>query len=375
MGKRGNGEGSVYRRKGDGKWVASLTLEGGKRKVFYAKTRTEVKEKLQEAQEKLGKGLLVLGPEQTLGEYLGEWLRARKQAIRPRSSERYEAIIRLHLVPTLGKVKLQKLTAQHLRRLYTQKSEQGLSSTTVAAIHCMLHKALDDAMREGSVVRNVCDMVSPPRKSHKEVSPLTLEQALQLLKAAHGHTNEALFVLALTTGMRRGELLGLKWQDIDFRTGRLQVRRALSRMPTGQGYREMEPKTKSSRRNIVLLPLGIEALKQHHAKQQTIREKAGGAWEDHDYVFCTPFGKHLTPGHDALVQLKKLLKKAGLPDIRFHDLRHSTASLLLSIGVHPKIVQEILGHSEISTTMDIYSHALPTMQDGAMGRLGDLLSG
>nr|MBA2394376.1 site-specific integrase [Ktedonobacteraceae bacterium] len=196
-----------------------------------------------------------------------------------------------------------------------------------------------------------------------------------LLEAARGHPQEALFVLALHTGMRRGELLGLKWQDISFTEGTLQVRRILNRVPTkmikegGQRYIEAEPKTKKSRRNIFLTASALDALKQHQSRQLDARLKAGAAWGNHDYVFCTPLGKHLTPGHDALVQLKKLLAKAGLPEIRFHDLRHSSASLLLSLGVHPKVVQELLGHTQISMTMDIYSHALPTMQKEAMEKL------
>ncbi len=218
----------------------------------------------------------------------------------------------------------------------------------------------------------MCETVSPPRKIHKEIKPLAPEQARQLLDAAKGHPQEALFVLALATGMRRGELLGLKWQDINLDNSVLQVRRALTRMPTGLGYQETEPKTKTSRRSIVLTLFANEALKEHRTRQLEMKQKAGTAWEDHDYVFCTPTGKHLSPGHDVLVQLKKLLKKAGLPDIRFHDLRHSTATLLLSKGVHPKVVQEILGHSEISMTMDTYSHVLPTMHKDAMDGLNDI---
>jgi hypothetical protein len=166
-------------------------------------------------------------------------------------------------------------------------------------------------------------------------------------------------------------LLGLKWQDIDMNKGVLQVRRSLTRMPTGQGYKEMEPKMKKSRRSIVLTSFAIESLKKHRARQLEAKIVAGDAWEDHDYVFCSPIGKHLHPGHDVLEQLKKLLRVAGLPEIRFHDLRHSTATLLLSQGVHPKVVQEILGHSAISMTLDIYSHVLPTMQKDAIGGLNN----
>lgn len=259
--------------------------------------------------------------------------------------------------------------------LKSKKLKEGLSSTTVSAIQGVLHKALDDAIKMGLIVRNACDAVSSPRKQHKEIQPLTSEQARKLLEAAKGHPQEALFVLALATGMRRGELLGLKWQDVNLDEGTLQVRRTLSRLPTQMGrdrgdlYVEAEPKTKSSRRNIALASFAVEALKQHSIRQKGMKRLAGDMWEEHDYVFCTPLGKHLNPGHGVLVQLKILLEKAGLPDIRFHDLRHSAATLLLSMGVHSKVVQEILGHSEISMTMDIYSHVLPTMQKDAMVKL------
>ncbi len=370
MARRGHGEGSIYQRK-DGRWVANIMLENRKRKYIYGKTRKEVQEKLKVALRELEQGTLVTGPQQTVAQYLHEWLMVHKQVIRPRSYERYEAIVRLHLVPMLGKLPLQKLTGQHLQRLYAEKLESGLSSTTVSAIHSMLHTALDDAIKLGILTRNVCEAVSPPRKVHKEMKPLNPEQVRQLLEAAKGHPQEALFILALATGMRRGELLGLKWQDINFVQGVLQVQRALTRMPTGLGYKETEPKTRKSRRSIVLTAFAVEALKKHQARQLELKKAAGDAWEEHDYVFCNAAGRHLHPGHDVLEELKKLLKKVGLPDVRFHDLRHSTATLLLSKGVHPKVVQEILGHSEISMTLDTYSHVLPTMQKAAMEGLND----
>jgi integrase len=375
MTHRGHGEGTIYRRQ-DGRWAASLTLETGKRKTFYGKTRKEVQEKLKIALREQQQGTLVTAPEQTIKQFLDDWLEnSHKQNVRPRSHERYEQIVRLHILPSLGKVPLQKLAPQQLKKLYADKLKEGLSAITVTAIHNLLHRALDDAVRWDLLARNVCDRVSPPRKEHREITPLSVEQIHLLLEAARGHPQEALFVLALHTGMRRGELLGLKWQDISFTEGTLQVRRILNRVPTkmvkegGQRYIETEPKTKKSRRNIFLTESALDALKQHQDRQLDAKLKAGAAWENHDYVFCTPLGKHLTPGHDALVQLKKLLVKAGLPAIRFHDLRHSSASLLLSLGVHPKVVQELLGHTQISMTMDIYSHALPTMQKEAMEKL------
>lgn len=381
MARRGHGEGSIYLR-GDGRWAASISLEGGKRKTFYGKTRKEVQEQLKTALHQQQQSILATGPQQKVEQFLIHWLEnVHKQSIRSRTYERYEEIVRLHLVPGIGHHQLQKLSPQHLQSFYTNKLEEGLSTTTVISFHNVLHKALETAVRWNLISRNVCDLVSPPRRKRFEIQPLSVEQVQQLLAATREHRQEALFILALATGMRRGELLGLKWQDINFQTDTLQVRRILTRVPTkvknpqGATYVEAEPKTEKGRRSILLPPFVVEALKQHRARQLEARLKAGAAWQEHDYVFCTSVGTHLHPTRDVLNQLKVLLAKAGLPDIRFHDLRHSSATMLLSMGVHPKIVQEILGHSQISMTLDTYSHVLPTMQKEAMSKLNEFLQG
>jgi integrase len=375
MPKRGNREGSVYQRKSDGKWVTSITLEDGRRKVLYSKTQKEAIQKLKKASQQQEQGTLATGPQYTVAQYLDYWLSVYKQKIRPRSYERYEQIIRLHLVPKLGKIKLDKLSPQHVQTLYTKKLEEGLSTNTVLVIHGMLHKALKSAMRWGVLAQNVCDRVDVPRKVPYEIHPLNMEQAQKLLDVVSGHPNEALFILAIATGMRRGEIAGLKWQDIDWENATLHVQRSLTRVPTsmGGGYQEAEPKTEKSRRSIVLPDFALTALLRHRELQFDIRERAGEFWHEHDYVFCTPLGEHIHPGHDILEELKKLLKKAGLPDIRFHDLRHSAATMLLGMGIHPKIVQERLGHHDIGTTMNIYSHVLPNMQEEAMKRLNFMI--
>jgi integrase len=234
----------------------------------------------------------------------------------------------------------------------------------------MLHKALDHAVRWGLVPRNVCDAVSLPKKTRHEMQPLTEKQARQLLIAARGHSLEGLLTLAVTTGMRSGELLALKWQDINFDTGSLHIRRTMGYI-SGRGYLEFEPKTSRSRRKIVLPPFVCEALKQHRTRQLEARLKAGDRWQDRDLVFCNIYGGYLDPAH-LRQRFDKLLKEADLPDVRFHDLRHSAATILLSMGVPAKVVQEILGHSQISMTMDIYSHVLPDMQQEAMDKMDEL---
>jgi integrase len=375
-GRRGNGEGTIYERP-NGTFAAIFTLEGGKRKTLYAKTRKEAQEKLRKALYEQQQGTLVTAPQQTVTQFLTGWLEnTQRQSVRPRTYERYEEIIRLHILPILGHHKLQNLAAPHLQAFYTKKLQEGLSPLTVISFHNVLHKALDTAVKWNLIARNVCKIVDPPRRQRFEVTPLTLEQIQKLLSGVEGHRLEALFKLALATGMRRGELMGLKWQDIDLEKGTLQVRRVLSRIPSkmpGKGYEEAEPKTQKSRRAIIIAAFALKSLKVHHVYQEEEKKKAGAFWQEHDYVFCTSIGTHLNPTRDVLNLLKSFLQKGDLPDIRFHDLRHSAATLLLSLGVHPKVVQEILGHSQISMTMDIYSHVLPAMHEDAMSRLNEAI--
>ncbi len=372
MGRRGNGEGSIYQRS-DGRWTATITLEGEgrRRKSFYGKTRKEVQEQLKVALREQQQGMLMATPQQTVEQFFTQWLEDHKAALRIRSFERYEELTRLHIIPVLGHHRLQKLTPQHVQALYTKKLQEGLSSTTVNGLHAMLHKALDDAVRYNLIARNVCDAVSPPRRVHFEIQPLSMEQAQQFLAIAKGHSLEALFVLAITTGMRRGEILALKWQDITVSQNTLQVRRIFTRRP-GNRYIEAEPKTEKSRRSILLAPIVVTLLKQHHTRQLESKLKAGTQWQDQGLVFCTAFGTPLNPSK-VVDRFKTLLKRGGLPPIRFHDLRHSAATILLSLGIHPKVVQELLGHNQISMTMDIYSHVLPGMQRDAMAKLNDAL--
>jgi integrase len=367
--RRGHGEGSIYQRK-DGRWTASVTVEGRKRKYIYGKTRREVQERLKVVLRDQQQGTLVTSPQQTMEQFLNQWLESHKTSIRIRTFERYEQIVRLHLVPNIGHIQLQKLTPQMVQNLYT-KLEKGLSSTTVNTLHAMLHKALKDAVKWGLLARNVCDAVSVPRRAHYEIKPLTMEQAKILLDAAKQDPLEALWVLALTTGMRRGEMLALKWQDINFEQAMLQVRRIFTRAP-GRRYIESEPKTEKSRRSIMLAAITVETLRQHRIRQLEMKPQAGPAWQENDLVFCTSLGTPLNP-NVALDKFKKLLKKAGLPDMRLHDLRHSIATILLSMGVHPKVVQELLGHNRIQETVDTYSQVLPTIHREAIKRLEDVL--
>lgn len=374
MGKRANQEGSVYKRK-DGRWVASIVLENGKRKSIYCKTQQEAIKAVRKANQDKDQGIIFPTEDQSMSAFLTNWLQDTvRQRVRERTHIRYRQLIELQVLPVLGNIKLQKLSPQHLQKLYNQKLEEGYAPQTVKHIHRVLHRALKDALRWQLVSRNVCDAVDAPRVPRKEMRVLTGDQAQQLLEAAKGDLLEALYVLALTTGMRQGELLGLKWEDVDITLGTVQVRRTIARLP-GKGFTVSEPKSAKSRRKIHLTRLAVEALKRHRTRQSESRLAAGLAWSEQGWVFCNAVGKPIEAGNMIRRSFRPILDKAGLPAIRFHDLRHSTATLLLSLGIHAKVVQELLGHSQISLTLDTYSHFLPSLQEEAVSRLDTLLSG
>ena len=349
MGNRGKGEGSVYRRK-DGLWVGQygvLTSEGKKKKYIYAKTRKEAASKLAAAIAERDSGLVYDSGNTTVGEYLGEWLSSVRGTVRQRTWKRTEEVVRLHLVPVLGRTRLDKLNALQLQALYRSKLDSGLSARTVRMIHTTLHKALKQAVRWSLIPRNVSEAVDPPRERATEVRPLDERQVKGLLLAARGERFEALYVLAVNTGLRSGELLGLRWEDVDLQAGIVRVRRTVF------SGRIEAPKTSKGKRSVRLPRMSVEALR---------RIPRTGRW-----VFCTRTGRPVSVHNVHNRSWKPLLEKAGLPpDTRFHDLRHTCATLLLTKGVHPKIVQEMLGHSSISITLDIYSHVLPTLQEKAV---------
>lgn len=375
MGRRGHGEGSIYQRQ-DGRWVGTLELgwENGKRrrKPVYGQTRREVADKLRTVQQRVKEGAPIPPERLTVGAFLNDWLVSVKGTVRPRTYERYESIVRRHLTPALGKKRLARLDPEDLDRFYADKVESGLSKMTVVHIHRVLHAALRQAARRGLVVRNVSDVVSPPRPDRKPMKTLTPEQASALIAAADGDRLRALYVLALTTGMRKGELLGLRWRDADLDGRSLRVQGSLQQIP-GEGLKIVEPKTASSRRQIMLTETGVDALRRHRAEQAQERLRSGGTWEDHDMVFASTNGGPINPSNLSYRSFGPLLTKAKVPKVRFHDLRHTCATLLLGEGVHAKVVSEMLGHTEVGITLDLYSHVTPTMQKGAADALDGLL--
>jgi integrase len=371
MGKRGNGEGSIIRRK-DGLYMARYTIQtatGAKRKTLYGKTRGEVSEKLTKAMADRDGGLVFDADNQKLGDYLDRWLNdSVRGSVRPVTFEGYARLVRVHMVPALGRVKLRALSPAHLQSFYRAKLDAGLSPRTVQYLHVVLHRALKQALRWGLVPRNVSEAVDPPRVRRKEIKPLSPAQARTLLETARGDRLEALYVLAVHCGLRQGELLGLKWEDVDLDRGTLQVRRTLS------GGAFTTPKTAKSRRSVRLTDSALEALRKHLERQLGEIDSAGPLWQENGLMFATTRGTPLNRHNLGSRSFKPLLERAGLPrSTRFHDLRHTCATLLLIKGVHPKIVQELLGHSNVGITLDTYSHVLPGMGDGAANAMESVL--
>jgi len=363
---RGHGEGTISQRK-DGRWQAQISMEGGKRKTYYGKTKKEVQEKLRVAINDQKQGKLALSSNQTVKQFLDDWLEnVHKHGIRANSHALYRWLLDKLILPTIGHVKLDKLTSRQIDTLYGTKLKDGYAAETVRAMHRMLHRAFDDAVRWKLVLSNVCDNVKQPRSVEYEIHVLTKEQAQQLLEVAKGRHLEALLTLTVATGMRRGEILGLRWDDIDFEERSLYIRRTMYRL-SGKGSLENDPKTAKSKAEIMLPQFAIDALLLHRTRQVEIKMKSGDKWVENDIVFCNSLGK-FTPPQQLDRWFKKLLKEAHLPHMRFHDLRHSAATILLGMGVHPKLVQELLRHSNIAQTMK-YSHVNSSMQRGMMDGL------
>jgi integrase len=248
---------------------------------------------------------------------------------------------------------------------------RGAAAASIKQLHAILHKMLKQALRWSVVPRNVADLVTPPRIPKREMHVLSADEARCLLKAARDEPLEALYLLALTTGMRQGELVALCWKDVDLASGSVRVQRT---MHVIDGARQFsEPKSASSRRRIELTQTAIAALSRHRARQAEARLFAGSAWQDNDLVFTNAVGEPIDATNLLRHRFYPLLAKAGLPKIRFHDLRHTAATLLMSEGIHAKIVSEMLGHSTIAITLDLYSHVTPTMQKEAARAMDGLL--
>ena len=372
---RRHGSGSVYRRperKGK-QWVAQIVLENGKTRQRYFNTEKEADEALNEMLYQQRQGKLATGPRQTVKQYMEYWLEIHRSSLKLSTYALYRRHLDNHILPGLGHYQLQSLTVDQVQAFYSKKLQERLSARTLRTLHAILSTALRDAVKWKRLSVNVCEYVTLPRISKYEVKPLDQAQAKRLLEVAKGGPLECLLTLALVTGMRLGEMLALRWSDINFEEKSLQVRHTVNFIE-GYGFVETEPKTDSSRRTIDLPQVAVDALKQHHTGQLETRLKVGAAWQEQGLVFMNEHGGYL--GRAWIQKLfKKLLEQAGLPSMRMHDLRHSAATILLKMGVPAHVVQEILGHANISMTLGVYGHVLPSMQRDAMDGMDDIFGG
>ncbi len=378
--KRGNGEGSIYKHRRNGKVVGYrgayfvYTADGPKRRYVNGKDREEVRQKLTKAMADRDSGIVVDDKNLSVGEYLDRWLfDCVRGTVRESTFSRDEYLIRNHIKPALGRIRLKNLNALHLQSFYRCRLDSGLSGSTVQKIHHVLHKALAQAVKWDLIPRNPAGAVKAPSPSKKEMHPLSADEARRLLEAARGDRFEALYVLAVYTGMRCGELLGLKWEDIDLENRTIRVRRTLTRTENGKKLGLGEPKTKKSRRTVKLSARVVEVLKQHRARQAEEKLKSGVLYRDQNLVFAGENGGLINPSNLRRRSYMPLLKRANLPRITFHDLRHTCASLLFQRSVHPKFVQELLGHASVAITLDTYSHMLPGMGGEVADTMGEAL--
>lgn len=383
----------------DGSTTYSKTLNlgndpvTGKRRQtrLSAKTVRELKRLWADAIGRVEDGGYIEPARTTFGEYLTHWLATyAKHNVRPTTYRSYEQLIRRHIIPELGRTPLQKLQPVQLQAFYNAKlaggradgNEGGLSPRTVRYLHTIIRESLHQAMKWQLVSRNVADMTEPPRSRRPQIATWDADQSRRFLDLCADDGYGAVWTLAITTGLRRGELLGLRWQDVDLAKKTLHVRRAV--VEVGSALVIQEPKTSSGRRAVQLSPAAIAALREHRVRQNEHRLSIGPAWQDQDLVFATATGGPIAP-RNLIRRFKELTQAANhelpegdprrLPTIRFHDLRHTHATILLKEGTHAKIVSERLGHANIGITLDTYSHVLPDMQREAAESIDRALFG
>ncbi len=382
MGKRrGHGEGAIYQRESDGKWCANVDLGWvngkRKRKVVYGKTKKEVADKLKALHRDQASGINIAPEQYTVAQFLTRWLDEVICNREPRTQESYRATVKKHIVPYVGHHMLQKLLPEHvqamanaLRLREPAPKERALGPRSVAYACLVLSRALNQAKRWDYVSRNVVDAIDLPKVRQLKVHPATEEQARALLDAVHGHRLETIYWVALMLGLRRGEILGLRIDDINFDAMSVRVEGSLQRI--GKQLVRSGTKTESSQRTLPMPAPLAEEVRRHLQRLEAERADAGAAWEEQGYLFPSRRGTALDPAN-LVHHFKAALAVAKLPTTtRFHDLRHWCASLLISYQVHPKAIQAILGHANITTTLNVYGHLLPNVLREATDRIGGL---
>lgn len=366
MANRAHGEGTIYKRT-NGSWRAQITIEG-QRLSFTAKTRREAQEWLKKVTGQVDQGLTFEGSKTSFGQVLDAWMGAKENKLRGATLEQYRRMIRKYIKPQLGKIPAKDLNAARLQAHYHQLAEAGTGRRTIEVVHSVLHGSLKHAQRLGLVTQNWAALVEVPRPERREMLVWDENQVSAFLASNPGNV---FYRLAFATGMRRGELIGLQWQDLDWQSGSLMVRRQVFE-PEGGGWRFQEPKTARGRRVIRLGPGLIDALRrQYNQVLPLARSLAGERWQEHDLIFPSSIG---TPRNGYEVSKEfRALAAAGLPRMRFHDIRHTAASIMLLHGEPPVRVAAILGQS-LAVLLDTYAHYIPDDQERAASLMDAITS-
>ncbi|MBL8080436.1 MAG: site-specific integrase [Anaerolineales bacterium] len=368
--RRGNHEGGLYRRK-DGLWCAQVSLNG-RRLTKYGKNAAECREWIKETLARIHGGLTYSATQITLETFMRNWLESKSLSIRPLTASGYRGTAERDILPFLGKMRLQQILPTHINDLYARLKEEGRGARMIQLAHVVLHIALEQAVREGILGRNPTDAVQRPKVERTEFQILNEEQVRQFMVAAASSPYGTLFYLALATGMRKGELLGLKWTDLDADKATLHVQRQLQQLP-GQRFSLVPTKTKAGRRQIKLGQETLRRLLVHKVQQESAKTDAGGQWYENDLIFSSNDDTFIDRTK-VFRELRKVLKSADLPLIRFHDLRHTSISILLEMGMPVNTVQQRSGHSKASVTTDIYGHPMARSQDEAAQRIDEAIN-
>lgn len=367
--KRANGEGTIYQQS-TGAWTAQASLPGGRRVSRTFPTQKEARDWLRAQAKDVASGQWTSQTRVTHEWLLTSWLNdVAPNSLRAVTVDGYRYMANKWIIPEIGRIRLGSLEPVHLQALYTRLLENGLSRRTVQLVHAVIRRALNYALKQGMITSNPASRVEAPRPVRQEPKLLTPEQARVLLGSTKGERLHACWAVLLGTGMRRSEVLGLRWKDVDLTRSILQVRQTAVEL-SGSKMVLGEPKTAKGKRTIVLPAFVVQALEAHQTLMAA--EKAGReSWNPGDLVFPSTRGT-IIEGTNLSRALRQALEKAGVPRVTLHSLRHFHATQLLAAGTHPKIVQERLGHAQIGITLDIYSHALPEMQAPAAAAIGKL---
>jgi len=374
--RRSNHEGSIYQRGSDGLWLGVAHLgydDAGKpiRRYVSARTRTKVARKLKQLRRKVDDGLLLKDDGVKVAELFERWFNdIMRHQIAPSTFANYQTVVRMHILPSIGTKKIVDLTVSDIDRMLSKKADSGLSPSTVRRIRAVLAQCLDQAIRWELVARNVATLSRSPKSVRKEGRTLSPEQARHLLETLKGHRNESLYALMLSTGIRRGEALGLMWKDFDRNSGVLRIARQLKR--EGTQLVTTDTKTAKSRRAVNLPEPMLLSLLEHEKRQEDERTTLSDYWIETGYIFTSSVGTPIDP-RNLYREFQGICRKAGLGDWHPHELRHSAASLMLAQGVKIQVVSQVLGHASIRMTADVYGHLLEPDRKEAAEAMGAVL--